>query len=99
MKNLKKGLENMGFQRKIIIMVVFLFSIMFLSACSKDVVKNEAVVQEFSLKELCAQDGNMFMTMGPILDGTPTGEVACPGCMIGNSHICDIETYLEVSGK
>jgi|SRR3989344_323181 len=58
-----------------------------------------AVAKELSLKELCAQDGNMFMTMRPVLNGVPTGEPACPGCMIGNNHICDIETYLKVSGR
>jgi len=55
--------------------------------------------EESSLKELCLKDGNRFMKMGPILNGVPTGEPACEGCMIGNSHICDIEDYVNAAGK
>jgi len=55
--------------------------------------------QESSLKELCTNDGNMFMKMGPVLNGVPTGGAACSGCMIGNSHICDKEEYLKAAGR
>jgi len=52
-----------------------------------------------SLKELCQADGNMFMKMGPVLNGVPTGEPACEGCMIGNSHICNKEEYIKTTGR
>jgi len=42
------------------------------------IISANAIARELSLKELCAQDGNMFMTMDPILNGVPTGEPACP---------------------
>ena len=48
-----------------------------------------------TFKERCARDGNMFMKMGPVVNGIPTGEPACAGCMIGNSHLCDEAEYIK----
>jgi len=54
---------------------------------------------ELTFKERCMRDGNMFMTMGPVVNGVPTGEPACAGCMIGNSHICDEAEYIKAMQK
>ena len=52
---------------------------------------------EFQAK--CTENGNMFMTMGPVKDGVPTGEPACPGCMFGNGHYCDYNEYLAATNN
>jgi len=71
-----------------IIMGIF---ILFMVGCSD----TSQIQAGESLEELCKKDGNMFMKMGPVIDGVPTGDPACAGCMIGNSHICEIEEYKE----
>ena len=53
--------------------------------------------EEFKAK--CLENGNMFMTMGPVKNGIPTGEPACPGCMFGNGHYCDYNEYLAATDK
>jgi hypothetical protein len=84
--------ENMK-NKKIIIGLIFI-SFVFITGCSQ--VKNSG--SGLSLQELCKQDGNHFMTMMPIIDGDPTGDTACAGCMIGANHYCDLEAYKKAKG-
>ena len=78
------------------VLVAFLALALLLVGCKNGPTGN-AVAQDLSLKELCTQDGNMFMKMGPVIEGIPTGEPACYGCMIGNNHVCDKNQYLEIA--
>ena len=59
------------------------------------------VVEAVSFQELCESNGNMFMTMPPTVDGVPTGEPPCAGCMLGGTHYCSQEAYQKAlaSGK
>jgi len=52
-----------------------------------------------SLQEVCANDGNMFMTMKPMVNGVPTGDPACAGCMVNGGHFCNLEEYNKAAGK
>ena len=61
---------------------------LFVSSCAKG-----GESSELSLQELCAENGHHFMTMQPVMGGVPTGEPACPGCMIGANHYCDLKEY------
>ena len=53
------------------------------------------IVEGNAYQELCKSNGNMFMTMPPTVDGVPTGEPSCAGCMLGGTHYCDLEAYKQ----
>ena len=94
LNKIKKQIKNR------MMVVLLLASLLLLTACvSNNNTTGGVVAEELSVEELCAQDGNVFMTMGPVIDGVPTGEPACGGCMVGNNHVCDLDTYLKLSGK
>ena len=59
------------------------------------------VVTDNTFKQMCKDDGNKFMTMEPTVDGVPTGQAKCTGCMIGGTHFCNQEEYMKAlkSGK
>ena len=76
------------------LLVIGLLSLLIVIAgCAK--APTGGAVAESSLKELCMSNGNMFMTMPPTVDGVPTGEPACAGCMLGGGHYCSKEAYLN----
>lgn len=55
---------------------------------------------EQSFEELCKSQGKEWMKMMPMIDGIPTGEPPCWGCMANkNTHICNMEEYLAFGGK
>ena len=60
--------------------------------CAKAPTGN-VVAEGVSFQELCKSNGNMFMIMQPTVDGVPTGEEPCAGCMLGGSHYCAQEDY------
>jgi len=75
------------------IIIGFVLVAVFIAGCQKSPTGN--VAGDLSLQELCAQNGGMFMKMMPTIDGVPTGDPACAGCMLGSSHYCDKEQYLK----
>jgi len=83
--------------RKTILLIGLLGLMVLLAGCGKT--PTGGAVADMSLQELCQKDGNMFMTMGPVVDGVPTGEPACAGCMVGTGHYCTVDEYLDAVSK
>ena len=79
---------------KKIIVVVVLALLVLLAGCAKTPTGGVAV-EDGAYRELCKANGNMFMTMEPTVDGVPTGEPSCAGCMVGGNHYCGQEEYLK----
>jgi len=77
-------------KNKKVLLGLFLVITIFTFGCKQGASLQES---ELSLQELCTKNGNMFMKMGPTIDGVPTGEPACAGCMVGASHYCNLEEY------
>ena len=80
--------------KKIIVFVGLLSLLVLLAGCLKTPTGN-AVADVSSFKTLCQSNGNMFMVMEPTLDGVPTGEPTCAGCMIAGTHYCSMDDYMK----
>lgn len=78
--------------RKQILGIVLVGVLVILAGCANT---PTGEVTKLTFNERCAKDGNMWMTMGPTLDGVPTGEPACAGCMVGGNHYCSEQEYLK----
>ena len=74
---------------KKLIISLMLILVLLLAGCATGNVVNA------TNEETCKGNGNMWMTMQPVLDGVPTGGAPCPGCMYGGSHFCNEEDYLN----
>jgi len=85
---------------KSIITIAILGLVVLVSGClhAGGVTGNVVAQEPISFQEYCTNNGDMFMTMPPVIDGIPTGGAACPGCMYGNSHYCDVAEYQAAKG-
>jgi len=59
---------------------------------------NVVAQETISFEDYCFNNGDHYMTMTPIMNGVPTGEPSCAGCMVGNSHFCDVSEYQAAKG-
>ena len=64
------------------------------AGCAKTPTGN-VVATDSSYQELCKSNGNMFMVMSPTVDGVPTGDEPCAGCMISGTHYCSMDDYIN----
>jgi len=74
-----------------IIILLLIIGLILISGCSK----SNSIDIEF--KEFCKQHNGVWMKMEPTINGEPTGESACNGCMLENGdHICNFDKFKEL---
>ncbi len=50
---------------------------------------------DYTFEELCKRNGDQWMEMEETRKGKPTSDAKCFGCMIADSHFCDVNGYTE----
>ena len=81
----------------IVLAVVIVFGFKGITNAVKEVNTQSANI---NFEEMCKNDGKEWMKMMPMINGVPTGNPACYGCMANeDTHFCDKEEYFAFVDK
>jgi len=82
----------------LIVLTMVIFGFNGLSGNSVKEVNTQSA--NINFEEMCKNDRKVWMKMMPMINGVPTGNPACYGCMANeDTHFCDKEEYFAFVDK